>query len=53
MELKLAGGRSREGRPILTFPDRCNFGALSEDNYRKLVIYLTSVPTLVLAPSLS
>lgn len=39
-----AGGRSREGRPIITFPDRCNFAALAEDNYRKLIVYLTSVP---------
>jgi len=42
----VTGGRSREGRPIITFPDRCNFGTLSEENYRKLVVYLTSVPTL-------
>ena len=41
----LAGGRSREGRPIVTFPDRCNFATLSEDNYRKLIVYLASVPT--------
>ena len=42
-----AGGRSREGRPIITFPDRCNFATLTEDNYRKLIVYLTSVPAWV------
>ena len=45
-----AGGRSREGRPIITFPDRCNFATLSEDNYRKLIVYLTSVPPWVHLP---
>ncbi|KZS15196.1 putative Guanine nucleotide exchange factor DBS [Daphnia magna] len=42
----VTGGRSREGRPIITFPDRCNFATLTEDNYRKLIVYLTSVPAL-------
>ena len=47
-----AGGRSREGRPIITFPDRCNFATLTEDNYRKLIVYLTSVPAWVCFASL-
>lgn len=41
----LTGGRSREGCPIITFPDHNNFHLLTEHDYEKLISYLTSVPT--------
>ncbi|CAL4096394.1 unnamed protein product, partial [Meganyctiphanes norvegica] len=42
----VTGGKSRDGCPILTFPDRGNFSQLGDEEYRKLIIYLTSVPSL-------
>ncbi|XP_076045191.1 guanine nucleotide exchange factor DBS-like isoform X5 [Oratosquilla oratoria] len=42
----ISGGKSREGCPIITFPDRGNFAQLGDEEYRKLIIYLTSVPSL-------
>ncbi|XP_069993458.1 guanine nucleotide exchange factor DBS-like isoform X2 [Penaeus vannamei] len=42
----ITGGKSREGCPILTFPDKGNFAQLGDEEYRKLIIYLTSVPSL-------
>ncbi|XP_031630381.1 guanine nucleotide exchange factor DBS isoform X3 [Contarinia nasturtii] len=42
----ITGGRSREGCPIITFPDHNNFHLLNEHDYEKLISYLTSVPTL-------
>lgn len=41
----ISGGRSREGCPLITFPDHNNFHALTENDYEKLISYLTSVPT--------
>lgn len=41
----ITGGRSREGCPIITFPDHNNFQEMSEHEYEKLISYLTSVPT--------
>lgn len=41
----ITGGRSREGCPIITFPDHNNFHLLTEHDYEKLISYLTSVPT--------
>lgn len=43
----ITGGRSREGCPIITFPDHNNFHLLTEHDYEKLISYLTSVPTWV------
>lgn len=40
----ITGGRSREGCPIITFPDHNNFHMLSERDYEKLISYLTAVP---------
>lgn len=40
----ITGGRSREGCPIITFPDHNNFHAMTEHDYEKLITYLTSVP---------
>lgn len=41
----LTGGRSREGCPIITFPDHNNFHLLTEHDYEKLISYLTKIPT--------
>lgn len=40
----ITGGRSREGCPIISFPDHNNFHTLSQLDYEKLISYLTSVP---------
>ncbi|XP_055535953.1 guanine nucleotide exchange factor DBS isoform X3 [Wyeomyia smithii] len=42
----ITGGRSKEGCPLITFPDYNNFHNLSDLDYQKLVLYLTSVPSL-------
>lgn len=39
------GGKTREGCPIITFPDNGNFHNLSDLDYQRLMLYLTSVPT--------
>ncbi|XP_067143192.1 guanine nucleotide exchange factor DBS-like isoform X3 [Centruroides vittatus] len=41
----ITGGKTREGYPIVTFPDTGSFCSLSDDDYRKLMVYLTSVPS--------
>lgn len=41
----ITGARTQDGCPFLTFPDRNNFQSLSEDDYQKLIYYLTSVPS--------
>lgn len=43
----ITGGRSREGCPIITFPDHNNFHMLTERDYEKLISYLTAVPPWV------
>jgi len=40
----LTGAKSLDDHYILTFPDRGNFHLLSDEDYRRLMIYLTSVP---------
>lgn len=40
----LTGGRTCEGYPLLTFPDSGAFCSLSDEDYKKLMQYLTSVP---------
>ncbi|KAJ8670670.1 hypothetical protein QAD02_001929 [Eretmocerus hayati] len=42
----ITGGKTREGCPIITFPDHGNFHNLSDLDYQRLMLYLTSVPTL-------
>ncbi|XP_062710424.1 guanine nucleotide exchange factor DBS isoform X4 [Aedes albopictus] len=42
----ITGGRSKDGCPLITFPDYNNFHNLSDLDYQKLVLYLTSVPSL-------
>lgn len=40
----LTGARSPQDHYILILPDRGNFHLLAEDEYRRLVLYLTSLP---------
>ncbi|XP_053683186.1 guanine nucleotide exchange factor DBS isoform X2 [Sabethes cyaneus] len=42
----ITGGRSKDGCPLITFPDYNNFQNLSDLDYQKLILYLTSVPSL-------
>lgn len=41
----ITGGRSKEGCPLITFPDHNNFLTLGDVEYQRLVFYLTSVPS--------
>uniref|UniRef100_UPI00398F0B27 guanine nucleotide exchange factor DBS-like n=1 Tax=Pristiophorus japonicus TaxID=55135 RepID=UPI00398F0B27 len=42
----LSGGRSRDGAPIITFPEHTAFGDLSDEDFLNVVTYLTSIPSL-------
>ncbi|XP_012278425.1 guanine nucleotide exchange factor DBS isoform X1 [Orussus abietinus] len=42
----ITGGKTREGCPVITFPDNGNFHNLTDLDYQRLMLYLTSVPTL-------
>ncbi|KAF5296920.1 hypothetical protein FQA39_LY12277 [Lamprigera yunnana] len=42
----ITGGKSREGCPLITFPDNSNFHTLTDCEYQQLMLYLTSVPSL-------
>lgn len=44
----ITGGKSKEGCPLITFPDHNNFNALSDSDYQQLMLYLTSVPSYVI-----
>ena len=39
------GGKSSNGACILTFPDSASLREISDDEYKNLVTYLTSIPT--------
>lgn len=41
------GAKARNGAPIMTFPDRPNVPEPTEDEYRKVVTYLCSIPPWV------
>lgn len=43
----ITGGRSKEGCSLITFPDHNNFHTLCDNDYKKLILYLTSVPAWV------
>ncbi|XP_069678460.1 guanine nucleotide exchange factor DBS [Periplaneta americana] len=47
----VTGGKSRDGCPIITFPDLGNFCSLGDAEYQRLVQYLTSVPSMQEADS--
>ncbi|XP_054266389.1 guanine nucleotide exchange factor DBS-like [Macrosteles quadrilineatus] len=42
----ITGGKSPEGFPLITLPDQGNFANLNDADYQKLVLYLTSVPSM-------
>ncbi|XP_014241570.1 guanine nucleotide exchange factor DBS-like isoform X3 [Cimex lectularius] len=42
----ITGGKTREGYPIITLPDLSNFSTMSDLDYQKLMMYLTSVPSM-------
>ncbi|XP_030748753.1 guanine nucleotide exchange factor DBS-like isoform X2 [Sitophilus oryzae] len=42
----ISGGKSKDGSPIITFPDNNNFHMITDAQYQRLMLYLTSVPTL-------
>ncbi|XP_054724587.1 guanine nucleotide exchange factor DBS-like [Uloborus diversus] len=42
----ITGGRTAEGYPIIIFPDTGTFWSLCDEDYHKLILYLTNVPTL-------
>ncbi|XP_065353804.1 guanine nucleotide exchange factor DBS-like isoform X3 [Cloeon dipterum] len=42
----ITGGKSRDGRPLITFPDLGNFSLLEDEDYQRLMVYLTSVPSM-------
>lgn len=42
----ITGGRTPDGYPIITFPDTGTFYSLSDEDYHRLILYLTSVPAL-------
>ncbi|CAK1601730.1 unnamed protein product [Parnassius mnemosyne] len=41
------GGLAKDHRPLITFPDNNNFHLLTAAEYRRLLLYLTSVPSLL------
>nr|XP_032528725.1 guanine nucleotide exchange factor DBS-like isoform X2 [Danaus plexippus plexippus] len=41
------GGLARDHRPLITFPDNNNFHVVTASEYRRLLLYLTSVPSLL------
>ncbi|KAF6212795.1 hypothetical protein GE061_010504 [Apolygus lucorum] len=42
----ITGGKTREGYAIISLPDHSNFANLSDSEYQKLMMYLTSVPPM-------
>uniref|UniRef100_A0A674EJK5 Guanine nucleotide exchange factor DBS-like n=1 Tax=Salmo trutta TaxID=8032 RepID=A0A674EJK5_SALTR len=41
-----AGGRGKDGAPIITFPEYSGFGDLLDEDFQNVVTYLTSIPSL-------
>ncbi|CAB3240276.1 unnamed protein product [Arctia plantaginis] len=41
------GGLAKDHRPLITFPDNNNFHFITPSEYRRLLLYLTSVPSLL------
>ena len=41
----ISGGKTRNGSPIITFPDNPNLPEISDEQYKTVVDYLTSIPT--------
>ncbi|KAK2155523.1 hypothetical protein LSH36_237g00001 [Paralvinella palmiformis] len=43
----ISGGKSASGHPIITFPDNQEACDLSDEDYKSIVSYLTSIPPYV------
>ncbi|XP_012551107.1 guanine nucleotide exchange factor DBS isoform X2 [Bombyx mori] len=41
------GGLAKDHRPLITFPDNNNFHLITASEYRRLLLYLTSVPSIL------
>ncbi|NWV77620.1 MCF2L factor, partial [Dasyornis broadbenti] len=41
-----AGGRGKDGAPIITFPEFAGFSEIPDDDFLNVVTYLTSIPSL-------
>lgn len=39
-----AGGRGKDGAPIITFPEFSGFNDLPDEDFINVVTYLTSIP---------
>uniref|UniRef100_A0A4W3HM04 MCF.2 cell line derived transforming sequence-like 2 n=1 Tax=Callorhinchus milii TaxID=7868 RepID=A0A4W3HM04_CALMI len=42
----LSGGRSKDGAPIITFPEYSTFPDLPDQDFLNVLTYLTSIPSL-------
>lgn len=43
-DLSFAGGRGKDGAPIITFPEFAGFSEIPDDDFLNVVTYLTSIP---------
>uniref|UniRef100_A0A672UQ71 MCF.2 cell line derived transforming sequence-like 2 n=1 Tax=Strigops habroptila TaxID=2489341 RepID=A0A672UQ71_STRHB len=44
--LSFAGGRGKDGAPIITFPEFAGFSDIPDEDFLNVVTYLTSIPSL-------
>uniref|UniRef100_A0A8B9FRF1 MCF.2 cell line derived transforming sequence-like 2 n=1 Tax=Amazona collaria TaxID=241587 RepID=A0A8B9FRF1_9PSIT len=44
--LSFAGGRGKDGAPIITFPEFAGFSDIPDDDFLNVVTYLTSIPSI-------
>uniref|UniRef100_A0A8C9EYI0 MCF.2 cell line derived transforming sequence-like 2 n=1 Tax=Pavo cristatus TaxID=9049 RepID=A0A8C9EYI0_PAVCR len=44
--LPFAGGRGKDGAPIITFPEFAGFSEIPDEDFLNVVTYLTSIPSL-------
>lgn len=42
--LSFAGGRGKDGAPIITFPEFAGFSDIPDEDFLNVVTYLTSIP---------
>lgn len=40
----VAGGRGKDGAPIITFPEYSGFSEVPEEDFLNVITYLTSIP---------
>lgn len=43
----VAGGRGKDGAPIITFPEYSGFSEVPEEDFLNVVTYLTSIPRYI------